>query len=59
MNEGPGNDLCKGKSFINFFRVDLYQHSGFRMKFTFKAIFLLVLIFYVSSCQNKILISMI
>ena len=45
--------LCKEKSFINFFRADLYQHSGFRMKFTFKAIFLLVLIFYVSSCQKQ------
>ena len=45
--------LCKEKSFIKFFRVNLYQRSGFRMKFTFKAIFLLVLVFYVSSCQKQ------
>ena len=44
---------CKEKSFINLLPVGLYQRSGFRMKFTFRAIFLFVLIFYVSSCQKQ------
>ena len=44
---------CEEKSFIKFFLVNLYQRSGFRMKFTFKAIFLLLLVFYVSSCQKQ------
>ena len=47
---------CKEKSFINLRPVGLYQRSGLRMKFTFRAIFLFVLIFYVSSCQKQILI---
>ena len=44
--------LCEEKSFINLFSRELCQRSGFLTKFTYRAIFLFSLVFYVSSCQK-------